>query len=135
MTKVVDGPVSDTRVTISSFVYGQGPMSPSGMPGRPPVVRRGGSITFDNADAKPSRNIFHTFTACRAPCNKSTGIAHPLADGPVDFDSGKLGFGPRGFTAASDQRAWQTPTDLPTGTYTSFCRVHPFMRGAFRVKG
>ena len=28
---------------------------------------------------------------------------------------------------------WSTPTDLDPGTYTYFCRVHPFMRGAFRV--
>ena len=134
MTKVLDGPVSDTRVTIDSYVYGQGSMSLSGMPGRPPVVRRGKSITFTNADAKPSRNVFHTITACKAPCNKTTGIAYPLADGPVDFDSGELGFGPRGFTAAANEDEWQTPPDLPTGTYTYFCRVHPFMRGAFRVK-
>jgi plastocyanin len=26
-----------------------------------------------------------------------------------------------------------TPTNLPTGTYAFFCRVHPFMRGSFRV--
>ena len=25
------------------------------------------------------------------------------------------------------------PNDLPTGTYSYFCRVHPYMRGAFRV--
>jgi plastocyanin len=24
---------------------------------------------------------------------------------------------------------------LTDGTYTYFCRIHPFMRGAFRVKG
>ncbi len=134
MTKVLDGPVADTRVTIDSFVYGQGSMSLSGMPGRPPVVQRGKSISFYNADAKKSRNIFHTITACKAPCNKATGIAYPLADGPVDFDSGELGFGPRGFTAASNLQQWDTPADLPQGLYTYFCRVHPFMRGAFRVK-
>ena len=134
MTKVLDGPVSDTRVTIDSYVYGQGSMSLTGMPGRPPVVRRGASISFKNLDAKPSRNVFHTITACKAPCNRTTGIAYPLADGPVDFDSGELGFGPRGFTAAANVDEWKTPTNLPLGTYTYFCRVHPFMRGAFRVK-
>jgi plastocyanin len=30
---------------------------------------------------------------------------------------------------------WKTPRDLGPGTYTYFCRVHPFMRGAFRVRG
>ncbi|MEA2405779.1 MAG: hypothetical protein QOE08_2426, partial [Thermoleophilaceae bacterium] len=29
---------------------------------------------------------------------------------------------------------WDTPKDLPAGTYTYFCRIHPYMRGAFRVK-
>jgi len=28
----------------------------------------------------------------------------------------------------------ETPQDLPSGTYTYFCRIHPFMRGAFRVE-
>ena len=55
-------------------------------------------------------------------------------DGPVDFDSGVLGFGPQGFTAAANVDEWITPPDLPAGTYTYFCRIHPFMRGAFRVK-
>ncbi|HSD78585.1 MAG TPA: hypothetical protein VLA98_14320 [Solirubrobacteraceae bacterium] len=29
--------------------------------------------------------------------------------------------------------AWQTPRDLGPGLYTYYCRIHPFMRGAFRV--
>ncbi len=32
------------------------------------------------------------------------------------------------------RRTWETPSDLPPGTYTSFCRIHPVMRGAVRVK-
>ena len=88
----------------------------------------GGSLTFVNRDA--ARTIFHTITACRAPCNRTTGIAYPLADGPVDFDSGELGFGPQGFTAAANRDTWSTPATLGPGTYTYFCRVHPFMRGA-----
>ena len=28
----------------------------------------------------------------------------------------------------------QTPADLPPGRYSYFCRVHPFMRGAFKVE-
>jgi plastocyanin len=105
----------------------------AGAAGRPPVVSVGQPLTFVNDDA--SRNIFHTITACRAPCTATTGIAFPLANGPVAFDSGELGYGPAGFTAASNRKQWQTPTDLGAGTYTYFCRIHPFMRGAFRVKG
>ena len=53
----------------------------------------------------------------------------------VDFDSGQLGYGPQGFTAAANRADWETPADLKPGTYTYFCRIHPFMRGAFRVRG
>ncbi|MCW2959051.1 MAG: hypothetical protein JWP18_1854, partial [Solirubrobacterales bacterium] len=38
-----------------------------------------------------------------------------------------------GFTAAENRDRWSTPNTLPVGTYTYFCRVHPFMRGGFRV--
>ena len=38
-------------------------------------------------------------------------------------------------TAAANRDTWRTPKRLKRGTYTYFCRVHPFMRGAFRVKG
>ena len=79
----------------------------------PPRGRRtvapGQSLAFINRDA--ARTIFHTITACRAPCNRTTGIAYPLADGPVDFDSGELGFGPQGFTAAANRDTWSTPVD------------------------
>jgi plastocyanin len=97
------------------------------------VVAPGQALTFVNDDSR--RDIFHTITACRTPCTATTGIAYPLANGPTVFDSGELGFGPVGFTAAANRKAWQTPTDLTPGTYTYFCRIHPFMRGAFRVKG
>ena len=29
--------------------------------------------------------------------------------------------------------SWSTPTSLKPGTYTFFCRIHPFMRGVFRI--
>jgi hypothetical protein len=126
-------PVGGSRtVAINGFVYGQGDLSAPGRRGRPAEVRRGRGVTFVNRDSR--RTIFHTITSCNAPCNRSTGIAYPLADGRVDFDSGQLGFGPRGFTAAANRRRWTTPRDLAPGTYTYFCRVHPFMRGAFEVK-
>ena len=129
-----DGPAATADpLAITDFLYGQGDLLRGGAASRPPVVAAGQSLGFKNADA--ARNIFHTITACRAPCNRSTGIAYPLADGPVDFDSGELGFGPAGFTPAANRDTWSTPSNLGAGTYTYFCRVHPFMRGAFRVKG
>ena len=126
-------PASADPLAITDFLYGQGDLLRGGAASRPPQVAPGQSLTFVNRDA--ARTIFHTITACRAPCNRTTGIAYPLADGPVDFDSGELGFGPQGFTAAANRDTWSTPTTLGPGTYTYFCRIHPFMRGSFRVKG
>jgi hypothetical protein len=121
-------------VAIRDFVYrGGGDLGATGRRARPPVVRRGHSLRFVNRDAK--RGILHSITSCRAPCNRTTGIAYPLADGKVRFDSGNLGFGPRGMTPAANRAVWRTPRRLRPGTYTYFCRVHPFMRGAFRVAG
>ena len=119
------------KVAIAGFVYGQGDLSNVGRTGRPARVRRGRGLTFVNRDAK--QEIFHTITACKAPCNRSTGIAYPLADAKVEFDSGELGFGPKGFTPAANRDTWTTPKGLDPGVYTYFCRVHPFMRGAFKV--
>ena len=124
-------------MNISNFLYGQGDLNVTGADGRPPVVKQGQSITFKNLDSLPGGNnataIFHTITACKAPCNRETGIAYPLANGPVNFDSGELGYGPANFTPAANKQTWATPDNLPVGTYTYFCRIHPFMRGSFRV--
>jgi plastocyanin len=128
-----DGPAAPDPLAITDFLYGQGDLQSAGAAARPPVVAAGQSLTFRNADA--AQTIFHTITACRAPCGRTTGIAYPIADGPVDFDSGELGYGPAGLTPAANRDTWSTPANLGPGTYTYFCRVHPFMRGAFRVKG
>jgi hypothetical protein len=122
---------SSTRVDIKNFVYGRGDLSLTGRTGRPPTIRQGQSLTFRNLDS--SRTIYHTITACKAPCNRATGIAYPLANGKVHFDSGELGFGPRFATAAANRQSWKTPKNLRPGTYNYFCRIHPFMRGSFRV--
>ncbi|HEX8121561.1 MAG TPA: hypothetical protein VF549_09895 [Solirubrobacteraceae bacterium] len=129
------GPIEtiDNRVGIANFAYLPGDaLAPEGLRGLP-EVEPGAALRFGNVDA--ATQVFHTVTACRAPCNGSTGISYPLADGEGDFDSGALGYGPRGYTAAAQRAEWETPKDLRPGTYTYFCRIHPFMRGAFRVKG
>jgi len=126
-------PASADPLAITDFLYGQGDLLRGGAASRPPQIAPGQSLTFVNRDS--AKTIYHTITACRAPCNRTTGIAYPLANGPVDFDSGELGFGPDGFTAAANRDTWSTPTTLGDDTYTYFCRVHPFMRGSFRVKG
>ncbi len=125
-TKFVPTPLSGP-IPIDNFLYRFGDMT-----GRPqlPQVKAGQSLTFANVDAPKGNGIWHTITACRAPCNRETGIAYPLADGDVQFDSGELGIA--GVPTAG-RLTWQTPPDLPTGTYTYFCRIHPFMRGGFQV--
>jgi plastocyanin len=136
-----------SNVDIKGYIYGQGDLSLAGANGRPPVVRAGQSLKFTNLDATramtPSGSAYHTITACKAPCAATTGIAYPLANASVQFDSGELGYGPSlpiagfggKFTPAANRNTWKTPKSLGAGTYTYFCRIHPFMRGAFRVVG
>ncbi len=114
-------------IDISNFTYASGDMS---IATTVPTVKQGSSLTFKNLDSPLGNGIWHTITACRLPCDGKTGIAFPLANGPIQFDSGELGTqGP----PASGTDTWSTPKNLPPGTYTYFCRIHPFMRGAFRV--
>ena len=126
-----------STISIKDFIYAQGDLSLAAAGKKIPTVRRGRSLTFRNLDSPaggdPNLAVYHTITACKAPCNKGTGIAYPTANGPVTFDSGELGYGPAGATAAANRATWKTPKNLPTGTYTYFCRIHPFMRGAFKV--
>jgi plastocyanin len=125
-------PPAQRTIAINNFLYGRGDLLRVGKQRRPPTIRAGGRLTFVNRDA--GKGILHSITACQAPCNRTTGIAYPLANGRGGFDSGNLGFGPAGRTAAANRASWRTPRNLKPGTYTYFCRVHPFMRGAFRVK-
>jgi plastocyanin len=144
------GPVKGGGIDIRSFYYTQGGFSAvRGFPRsqmRPPVIHPGESVTFTNQDAlfgqPQTEQAWHSVTSCRAPCNKGSGIGYPLANGPVKFDSGQLGYGQgtsREVTTGTN--TWTTPSlrALPSAnkrgtTYTYFCRIHPFMRGSIRVK-
>jgi plastocyanin len=127
-------PAPGNTIGIQAFTYRADPNAGLSVP----TIEPGQSLTFHNADAIPSVNAFHTITACKDPCTAKTGVAYPIANGPVTFDSGELGFNGNqnsfGNAPAANRDTWQTPKDLPTGTYTYFCRIHPFMRGAFRVE-
>jgi plastocyanin len=127
LSKALSGPVTGP-IPIQDFVYGQGDMQ---LPGNVPTVAPGGTISFENLDAPLYNGIWHTITACKAPCNKSTGIAYPVADADIAFDSGELGLGG---APTANRTSWTIPANLPPGTYTYFCRIHPLMRGAFRVE-
>jgi plastocyanin len=130
-------PVAGNTVKIENFTYQQGDLSAKGTAKDPAEIPVGQSLTFVNGDGTPATpfnlQISHSITACQAPCNLSNGVSYPIANGAGGFDSGQLGFGTPGFTAFNNQQTWSTPANLAPGTYTYFCRIHPFMRGAFRV--
>ncbi len=127
-TKLPSGPAT-SKVSIVDFTYSPGDIG--GIFKTVPTVKAGQPLTFYNRDTKLSSDeVWHTITACAAPCNKATGVAYPIADAKVQFDSGELGVkGP----PTAGRLDWKVPKDLPVGTYTYFCRIHPSMRGAFRV--
>ena len=127
--KLPSGASTGDPFLISGFQYAAGDFRIPGASGRPPVVEKGQSLTFELAAPDAGREEWHSLTSCAPPCNRSTGIAYPLPDGKFQFDSGQLG----DFTPAVGRRTWSTPKSLPIGTYTYFCRIHPLMRGAFRV--
>ena len=127
--KLPDGPTVDGgAIDIVDFKYAVGDFSLVGSAKNPPVITEGQSVTFRNLEA--GKALYHSITSCKAPCTGKTGIAYPLADSKVQFDSNTLGTR----IPAAGSTEWKTPSNLRPGTYTYFCRIHPFMRGAFRVK-
>ena len=161
-TKLRNGPaVPAGGVDIRSFNYLTGGFTaiggfPQGLM-KPATIDSGDAVTFTNLDALPGQTneeqAWHSITSCRAPCNKGSGIGYPLANGPVKFDSGQLGYGTflsSGVTTGSNQ--YTTPEldynpnnrdviktksgkkKLKATTYTYFCRIHPLMRGSIRVE-
>jgi hypothetical protein len=139
----LDAPDGDAtnRVEVAGFTYLPGDLATVGTTGVP-QVRLGDSLTFTNEDA--AANVYHTITPCKYPCLGSTGTAFPLADGrtsagrDVEFDSSELGFGIPTLGPAKNELSWDLDVTPENGfqageTVTFFCRVHPFMRGAFEV--
>jgi hypothetical protein len=130
------GPTNN--VGIADFQYLPGDLSS----GRPiPSVKLGTKLRFTNLEAA---GIYHTVTSCDFPCLGKTGAAFPLSDGrtstgrKVDIDSTELGVGPPAVGAATNTISWELPVTASTGfkpgeKVTYFCRIHPFMRGAFEV--
>jgi hypothetical protein len=134
------------KVIIGGFHYTPGDFTSTGQDRCTPTIRQGQSLTFVNDDAfkvsspltftsilnPPAsylKSVFHSVTACQYPCGLDTGISYPLANGAGNYDSGQLGDG----TPAVGRLDWSTPASLKPGVYTYFCRIHPFMRGVFRI--
>ena len=131
------------RVLIVAFRYVPGGFAKGDPSNCIPTINKGHTLTFQNEDANPMgtfggvgqltpnpfylQSIFHTVTSCAGPCNRNYGIGYPLASGWFDF--GQLGAG----LPAVGRLTWSTPKNLPAGTYYFFCRIHPWMRGVFRI--
>jgi plastocyanin len=120
------GMTTDT-VTIANFLYQPGDLSLSGQQGAPVQVKKGSSLRFVNADE--SANIRHSVTTCEWPCNGPYVSNYPFADGR--WESGTLGFDV--IDGGTPDPVAETPKDLAVGKYAYFCRIHPWMRGAFEV--
>ena len=130
------GPAND--VGIVDFQYTPGDLNS----GRPiPRVKLGTKLRFTNLEGA---GIYHTVTSCRFPCLGETTASFPVPDGMtskgrrVDLDSSELGIGAPYIGPTAQTLSWSVPVTASSGfspgeKVTYFCRVHPFMRGAFEV--
>jgi polyvinyl alcohol dehydrogenase (cytochrome) len=115
-------------VKILNFAYLPGDRAASGQIASVPVIKQGEELTFVNDDQLA--NIRHSVTTCASPCNGKYVANYPLADGR--WDSGILGFDL--IDGGSPNPVSKTPPDLGAGQYRYFCRIHPWMRGEFKVE-
>jgi hypothetical protein len=130
-----------TEVAIADFFYLPGDLTLRDSVGIP-KVKLGSSLRFTNADG--ALGIPHTITTCAYPCLGATGAAFPLPDGttsegrPIELDSAQLGYGVPSISGFKNETVWSTPVTAeegyrPNEIVTYYCRVHPSMRGAFKV--
>jgi hypothetical protein len=137
--KAAKGPATD-KIGIANFVYTPGDLSTRQSTGIP-QVKLGSKLTFFNTEGA---GIYHTITTCSFPCLGQTGAAFPISDGrtntgrSLDLDSAELGIGAPYIGATAQQLDFTTPVTQEAGykpgeVVTFYCRIHPFMRGAFEV--
>jgi plastocyanin len=119
--------IATNEVQIINFLYQPGDLSLSGQAGQPVQVKQGTSLRFTNVDQ--AANIRHSVTTCKWPCNGRYVANYPQADGK--WDSGTLGYDP--IDGGSPNPISETPKDMKLGKYAYYCRIHPWMRGAFEV--
>jgi hypothetical protein len=131
---------STDLVNIANFQYLPGDLSRLSMEGVP-TVPLGSELTFRNLEGLA---VYHSITTCKFPCLGPTGAAFPIPNGEtslgrdIDIDSGTLGIGvpvigPTKQTLDFDVPVTKKAGFKPGETVTYFCRIHPFMRGAFKV--
>lgn len=128
------------HILIADFQYLPGDLSSLSSSGVP-TVRLGTNLEFTNLEGAL---IYHTITTCKYPCMGPTGAAFPIANGAtssgrqIDFDSSEAGIGTPAIGPAKENLNWTTPITKDQGykpgeVVTYYCRIHPFMRGAFEV--
>jgi polyvinyl alcohol dehydrogenase (cytochrome) len=120
--------VEQNLVHIANFQYLPGDRSSATAGGKIPSVKQGETITFVNDDQ--FANIRHTVTTCPWPCNGRYVANYPHANGTWDSDT--LGFDL--IDGGTPNPRAETPPNLAPGLYTYYCRIHPWMRGAFRIE-
>jgi hypothetical protein len=129
-----------SSVGIANFQYFPGDLGQANSTGVP-RVKLGTDLKFFNSEGL---GIYHTITTCAFPCLGPTSASFPVPDGssnqgrPFDFDSSELGIGLPEVGATSQRLDWSLPVNEKNGfkpgeVVTYFCRIHPFMRGAFEV--
>ena len=121
--------VPTRTVSIANFQYQPGDRTTNGTLNTIPTIERGQTLTFVNEDWAAG-GVRHTATTCAWPCNGTYVTNYPLPDGV--WDSDELGYDP--ISEGNPTAQATTPPQLGPGTYSYFCRIHPWMRGAFRVK-
>jgi plastocyanin len=135
-----DGP-NTTQIGIGDFQYTPGDLSTIGTTGIP-TVKLGSTLTFTNLDT--GIDAWHTITTCAYPCIGATGADYPVADGTtstgrsLDLDSGQLGYWVPTLSGAKNNAQWSVNVTSNNGyqpgeLVTFFCRIHPGMRGVFKV--
>jgi len=132
-TALVDGPLL-TDIPMGGFNYGPADFAVIGLSGIP-QVKVNSKVTFHNLDT--ADNMWHTVTRCAEPCTGPTTVDYPIANGGtgaddlMDFDSSELGIG----LSVPNRVSWSftPPAGSEDKTYTFYCRIHPSMRGAFKV--
>ena len=118
------------RSTTSSTARGD--LLRTGARRRPPAVRRGSSLKFVNRDADAGSCTRSPRAAPRATARRASPIRSPTGRSrstPATSASGRRAGPPR----RNARRGRRRRTCAP-GPTRYFCRVHPFMRGAFRVR-
>ena len=131
---------TSNEVAIANFLYVPGDLSTKTSMGIP-TVPLGEKLRFTNFEGG---SIWHTITSCKFPCLGQTGAAFPLANGrtsqkrKLEIDSSELGFGTPEIGPAKQTLNWSIDVTKEEGykpgeVVTYFCRIHPFMRGAFEV--